>query len=81
MVIGIFDNLGKMYNRFGTYEEIDDEDSLPKSINNVIVASDNLTKIISQPEFIIHNDFLLRHKNIYGTLQIWTDLSRPFEFI
>lgn len=86
LVTGIFDNLAKMYNRFGTYEETDDDESddehsLPKPINNIFVASDKLTEIISQPEFVIHNDFLLRHKNLYGTLQIWTDLSRPFEFI
>jgi hypothetical protein len=83
LVTGLFDNLAKMYNRYGTYESDEsdsDDESLPKKINNVIAASDKLTEIISQPEFNIHNDFLLREKNIYGTLQIWTDLSRPFEF-
>ena len=77
LVIGIFDNLAKMYNRFGTYE---DGDESSKTINNIINASDKLTEIISQPEFNIHNDFLLREKKLYGTLHIWTDLSRPFEF-
>ena len=66
-----------MYNRFGTYE---DGDESSKTINNIINASDKLTEIISQPEFNIHNDFLLREKKLYGTLHIWTDLSRPFEF-
>ena len=88
LVIGIFDNLAKMYNRFGTYEQMDESDedesdgdeSFSKPINNVIVASDKLTEIISQPEFNIHNDSLLHEKKLYGTLQIWTDLSRPFEF-
>ena len=86
LVSGIFDNLAKMYNRFGTYEEIDeinefdDDESLSKTINNVIKASDKLTEIIAQPEFVIHNDFLLGDKKLYGTLQIWTDLSRPFRF-
>jgi hypothetical protein len=79
LVIGIFDNLAKMYNRFGTYES-DGDESLPKTINNIINASDKLTEIISQPEFNIHNDFLLREKKLYGTLHIWTDLSRSFEF-
>jgi hypothetical protein len=80
LVTGIFHNLADMYNRFGTYEEIDDEDSLPNTLNNIIRLSDKLNKIISQPEFLIHNDFLLGEKKLYGTLQIWTDLSRPFEF-
>ena len=87
LVIGIFDNLAKMYNRYGTYEQLDDDsdgsdgdESLSKTINNVIAASDKLTEIISQPEFNIHIDSLLREKKLYGTLQIWTDLSRPFEF-
>jgi hypothetical protein len=84
LVKGIFHNLADMYNRFGTYEEtnddLDDEDNLPNTINNVIKASDKLTEIIAQPEFVIHNDFLLGDKKLYGTLQIWTDLSRPFLF-
>jgi len=88
LVTGIFDNLSKMYNRYGTYEdtysnsdsESDFEQDFPEIIINIIQLSNKLNQIISQPEFLIYNDFLLREKKLYGTLQIWTDLSRPFEF-
>jgi hypothetical protein len=44
------------------------------------MAADKLTEIILQPKFNAINDSFLNEKKLYGTLDIWTDLSRPFEF-
>jgi hypothetical protein len=87
-LVGDFLNrLNKIDNRFGTHEIEMPDPSLfgnylkgePK-IDNVIMAASKLTEIISNPKFNINNDNLLINKTLYGTLHIWTDLSRPFEF-
>ena len=83
----IFNRLHKMDDRFGTHEIELSTPSLfgnylkgePK-IDNVIMAASKLTDIISDPKFNINIDNLLINKTLYGTLHIWTDLSRPFEF-
>ena len=79
--------LNKLDNRFGTHEIELSTPSLfgnilkeEATINNVIMAASKLTEIISNPKFNINNDNLLINKTLYGTLHIWTDLSRPFEF-
>ena len=77
LVIGIFENLTRMDDRFGTHE---DAELSGININNVIIAASKLTDIITQPKFNIYNDSLLAKKKLYGTLNIWTDLSRPFQF-
>ena len=83
-----------MDDRFGTHEKttrtVPKEQSAPTflgkifnktpTIDNVIMAADKLTDIISNPQFNINNDQILSRKTLYGTLHIWTDLSRPFQF-
>ena len=87
LVEGIFNKLNKMDNRYGTHEiELATPSLFGKffkkepTIDNVIMAANKLTEIISDPKFNINNDNLLINKTLYGTLHIWTDLSRPFEF-
>ena len=86
LVRKVFNRLAEMDNRFGTHEETRKSHLLNRlfrkepSIDNVIMAASKLTDIISDPQFNINNDSILNTKTLYGTLQIWTDLSRPFEF-
>ena len=49
-------------------------------IANVIDAAQLLTEIVANPQFIAKNDEFLGKKTLYGTLDIWTDLSRNFVF-
>ena len=77
LVVGIFKNLARLDNRFGTHEEIESHTPI---INNVIIAADKLTNIISDPQFNSNNDQILSSKALYSTLHIWTDLSHPFQF-
>jgi len=62
---------------FGSYEKISDK---VDKIYNVETAATLLSQIITDPRFNNNNNELLKRKTIYGTLDIWTDLSRPFEF-
>ena len=94
LVTDFFDRLYRMDDRFGTHERTtktapkgQGEPSLLQkifkrtpTIDNVIMAADKLTDIISDPKFNINNDQILSTKTLYGTLHIWTDLSRPFQF-
>ncbi len=81
LVGDFFDRLQPMDNRFGTREvEISQYSIKEPTIGNVIMAARKLTDIISDPQFNINNDTLLNSKPLYGTLHIWTDLSRPYEF-
>jgi len=94
LVTDFFDRLDRMDDRFGTHEKTTStapkEQSAPTflgkifnktpTIDNVIMAADRLTDIISNPQFNINNDQILSGKTLYGTLHIWTDLSRPFQF-
>ena len=76
LVHGIFNKLAKMDSRFGTHED----ETWGERITNIFMAADKLTEIISQPKFNAINDSFLNEKKLYGTLDIWTDLSRPFRF-
>ena len=64
--------------RMGTQEI--EFSSKSETIDNVIMASSKLTQIILEPKFNIVNNEYMSSRTLYGTLQIWTDLSRPFEF-
>jgi hypothetical protein len=76
LVFGILNKLAQMDIRFGTHED----ETWGQNITNIFMAADKLTEIISQPKFNALNDLFLNEKKLYGTLHIWTDLSRPFEF-
>lgn len=76
LVAGIFNKLSKMDSRFGTHED----ETWGHTISQIFMAAEKLTEIISHPKFNIMNDSFLNEKKLYGTLHIWTDLSRPFEF-
>lgn len=81
LVGDFFDRLQPMDDRFGTHEvETSQESNKDTPIVNVITAAGKLTDIVSDPKFNINSDTLLNSKTLYGTLHIWTDLSRPFEF-
>jgi hypothetical protein len=73
-----FSKLHRMDMRMGTQEI--EFSSKSETIDNVIMASSKLTQIISEPKFNIVNNEYISSRTLYGTLQIWTDLSRPFEF-
>ena len=49
-------------------------------IYNVQTAAKLLTDIIASPDFIRDNDAIYSTKTLYGTIDIWTDLSKPFVF-
>jgi len=76
LVAGIFNTLSKMDSRWGTPED----ETWGHTISNIFMAAHKLTEIISHPKFNIMNDSFLNEKKLYGTLHIWTDLSKPFEF-
>jgi len=94
LVTDFLNRLVVMDDRFGTHEQTTKtkpKTQIPPSflgkifnktptIDNVIMAADKLTDIISDPQFNINNDQILGRKTLYGTLNIWTDLSRPFDF-
>ena len=64
---------------FGSMER---ESSPTGRISNVNDAARLLTEIVANPQFIAKNNEFLgtNKKTLYGTLQIWTDLSHNFEF-
>jgi hypothetical protein len=76
LVVGIFNKLTEMDSRWGTHED----ETWGHTISQVFMAAHKLTELISHPKFNIMNDSFLNDKKLYGTLHIWTDLSRPFEF-
>ena len=80
LVNGIFNQLTDMSNRFGTMEDTEDIFRGIPFINNIITAASELSKIVVKPEFNIENEKRLDTNKLYGTLHIWTDLSRPFKF-
>ena len=63
--------------RYGTPENINP--NLDK-IYNVHTASKLLTDIINSPDFIRDNDAIYSMKTLYGTIDIWTDIRKPFIF-
>jgi len=73
-----FSKLHSMDLRMGTHEI--EFSSKSETIDNVIMAASKLTQIISEPKFNIINNEYMNSRTLYGTLQIWTDLSRPFVF-
>ena len=62
------------------YGSIEHESSPTGRIANVNDAARLLTEIVTNPQFIAKNDEFLGKKTLYGTLDIWTDLSRNFVF-
>ena len=50
-------------------------------INNVEQAAEGLRDIIQMPSFILHNLKLFSSKKKYGTLHVWTEEFRKFEFV
>jgi hypothetical protein len=76
LVAGIFNKLTEMDSRWGTHED----ETWGHTISQIFMAAHKLTELISHPKFNIMNDSFLNDKKLYGTLHIWTDLSRPFEF-
>ena len=76
LVFGILNKLAQMDTSFGTHED----ETWGHTISNIFMAAHKLTEIISHPKFNAMNDSFLNEKKLYGTLHIWTDLSRPFEF-
>ena len=62
---------------FGSMEH---ETSPTGRISNVNDAARLLTTIVSNSQFLAKNDEFLGRKTLYGTLHIWTDLSRNFVF-
>jgi len=49
-------------------------------INNVEQAAEGLRSIIQMPDFIQYNENLFISKKKYGTLHIWVDQLKEFEF-
>jgi len=80
LVDGILNQLTDMSNRFGTMEDTEDIFRGIPFINNIITTASELSKIVVKPEFNIENEKRLDRYQLYGTLHIWTDLSRRFEF-
>jgi hypothetical protein len=80
LVDNILNQLTDMVNRFGTMEDTEDIFRGIPFINNIITTASELSKIVVKPEFNIQNEKGLDRYQLYGTLHIWTDLSRPFEF-
>ena len=76
LVLGILNKLEGMDTPFGTHED----ETWGDTISQIFMAADKLSQIISKPKFNVMNDSFLNEKKLYGTLHIWTDLSRPFEF-
>jgi len=76
LVLGILNKLEGMDTPFGTHED----ETWGHNIKNIFMAAHKLTEIISQTKFNAMNDSFLNEKKLYATLNIWTDLSRPFEF-
>jgi len=74
--LGILNKLEGMDTPFGTHED----ETWGHTISQIFMAAEKLTHIIAQPKFNSMNDLFLNEKKLYGTLHIWTDLSRPFEF-
>ena len=50
-------------------------------IYNIHTASELLNSVVANPQFNTNNNRLFDDKSLYGILDIWTDLSRPFQFI
>jgi hypothetical protein len=50
-------------------------------INNVEQAAEGLRSIIQMPTFIEQNQNLFRGKKKYGTLHVWLDELKQYEFI
>ena len=48
-------------------------------IQNVISAKDELSDIINTADFIDENNEIFKDKQYYNTIDIWSDLSKPFE--
>ena len=73
-----FRKMSKFDNAFGAPEN---KNSNKSKIHNVHTASELLNEIVEKPQFNTNNNLLFYNKSLYGTLDIWTDLSRPFQFI
>ena len=63
--------------RFGTPEDVNPNFD---KIYNVHTAAKLLNDIIISPDFIRDNDAIYSAKILYGTIDIWTNLSKPFVF-
>jgi hypothetical protein len=62
------------------FGSIEHESSPTGRISNVNDAAQLLTEIVANPQFVAKNNEFLGRKTLYGTLDIWTDLSRNFVF-
>ena len=65
----------------------DDKYGTPEDVNpnfdkiyNVHTAAKLLTQIIVSDDFIRENDDMYSTETLYGTIDIWTDISQPFVF-
>jgi hypothetical protein len=72
----LLQSLTPSYSNFGQEEETEME---PNIINNVLSANRAFIKIIDNPRFVAENNAQFRSSSYYNTVDIWTDLSRPFE--
>jgi hypothetical protein len=51
----------------------------PTRIANIMTAKNALLKMINNPKFVQENNAHFSSKRQYNTIDIWEDLSRPFE--
>ena len=77
-VLNFFKKMSKFDNAFGAPEN---KNSDQNKIYNVHTASELLKDIVANSQFNTNNNRLFDDKSLYGILDIWTDLSHPFQFI
>jgi hypothetical protein len=63
--------------KYGTPEDVNPNFD---KIYNVHTAAKLLTDIIISPDFIRDNDAIYSSRTLYGTIDIWTNISKPFVF-
>jgi hypothetical protein len=73
-----FKKMSKFDDAFGAPEN---KNSDQNKIYNVHTASELLNSVVANSQFNTNNNRLFDDKSLYGILDIWTDLSRPFQFI
>jgi len=62
-----------------TYVFPENLDMDPNRIRNIITAKNRFQAMIDNPSFIAENNANYSSKTYYNTVDIWEDLSRPFE--
>jgi len=61
------------------YVLVEDITMDPTRVNNVHAAKNALLSMINNPQFVQENNAYVSSKRQYNTIDIWEDLSRPFE--